>query len=361
MEYFNMNDLYTAGEKAIKTSNFKYRSQLYEMNLLLETAKLQKALREGTYQPSKGQPLVICERGHVRNIVSNTLTDKAVNHYLADEIIRPAVDDYLIYDNSASRKGKGVSFARERLRKHLREYYRHQGNEGYILLMDFQHFYDSIEHQRAKVILRQFVEAPEEVLRVLDAVVDSFKGDVGIDMGNQVSQELGVLFPYYIDNFIQTVRHKRFYARYSDDSYIISDDRQELKDILEDVRKLAHLFGLTVHPSKTYIAKVDKGFTYLQHRYILTDSGRIIEKINSKSITRERRKLKAYKRKLEEGSIPFEDIENAFRSWMCSNYPYMSNIQITNLVSLYDELFGVPTIWPDAHPRLQRLTGQKRR
>lgn len=329
------------------------------MNLLLETAKLQKALRDGTYQPSKGQPLVICERGHVRNIVSNTLTDKAVNHYLADEIIRPNVDKFLIYDNSASRVGKGVSFARERLRRHLHEYFNKHGNQGYILLMDFQHFYDSIDHKRAKIVLRQFVNAPEAVLRVLDSVVDSFSGDVGIDMGNQISQELGVLFPYYIDNYIQTVRHKRFYARYSDDSYIISEDRQELADILKNVKRLAELFGLTVHPSKTYIAKIDKGFTYLQHRYILTDSGRIIEKINSKSITRERRKLKAYKRKLEEGAIPFADIENAFRSWMCSNYQYMSNVQVTNLVDLYNELFDVPTVWPDIHPRLQRLTGQK--
>lgn len=353
-----MDDLYIAGQKAIKTSNFKYKSQRYEANLLGETRHLQKSLKDGTYKPSKGQPLVINERGKVRHIVSNTLRDKAVNHYLTDEFIRPAIEPYLIYDNGASRVGKGVAFARERLVNHLRKYYAKHGNKGYILLMDFHNFYGSIDHERAKAALRHFVKE-EAICKVLDAVIDSFNGDVGIDMGNQISQEIGVLFPYYIDNYVKIVRGQKYYARYSDDSYIISDDLELLKQLQKEVTELAARFGLEIHPAKTHIARIDKGFRYLQRQYTLTETGKVIEKISPKSVTRERRKLKAYKRKVDDGTIPLEDVETAFKSWMCANYKVMSNRQILNLIDLYGQLFGTTPEWPDPHRRLQRLTGQK--
>lgn len=353
-----MDDLYIAGQKAIKTSSFKYKSQRYEANLLGETRHLQKSLKDGTYKPSKGQPLVINERGKVRHIVSNTLRDKAVNHYLTDEFIRPAIEPYLIYDNGASRVGKGVAFARERLVHHLRKYYAKHGNKGYILLMDFHNFYGSIDHERAKAALRHFVKE-EAICKVLDAVIDSFDGDVGIDMGNQISQEIGVLFPYYIDNYVKIVCGQKYYARYSDDSYLISDDLELLKQLQEEVTEVAARFGLEIHPDKTHIARIDKGFRYLQRQYTLTETGKVIEKINPKSVTRERRKLKAYKRKVDDGTIPLEDVETAFKSWICANYKVMSNRQILNLIDLYGQLFGVTPEWPDPHRRLQRLTGQK--
>lgn len=44
--YYDANALFEAGTKSIKGSRWKYSTQLFEMNQLLETAKLQKALME---------------------------------------------------------------------------------------------------------------------------------------------------------------------------------------------------------------------------------------------------------------------------------------------------------------------------
>ena len=61
---------------------------------------------------------------------------------------------YLIYDNSASIKGKGIDFARKRLLVHLRKYYhQHGSNDGYILLIDFSKYYDNIQHEK---LIEQF-------------------------------------------------------------------------------------------------------------------------------------------------------------------------------------------------------------
>ena len=46
-KFEDANILYEAGTKAMKPSPYKYGTQLYEMNHLLETAKLQKSLSGG--------------------------------------------------------------------------------------------------------------------------------------------------------------------------------------------------------------------------------------------------------------------------------------------------------------------------
>ena len=45
----------------------------------------------------------------------------------------------------------------------------------------------------------------------------------------------------------------------------------------------------------------------------------MIRKIHPKAVTRERRKLKAYKRKLDAGEMSYFDVENSFKSWLGGN------------------------------------------
>lgn len=52
-KFYDANLIYKAGKKAIAGAPFKYQSQLFEMNQLLETAEIQKAMIEKTYKPTK--------------------------------------------------------------------------------------------------------------------------------------------------------------------------------------------------------------------------------------------------------------------------------------------------------------------
>lgn len=52
-KFYDANLIYKAGKKAIAGAPFKYQSQLFEMNQLLETAEIQKAMVEKTYKPTK--------------------------------------------------------------------------------------------------------------------------------------------------------------------------------------------------------------------------------------------------------------------------------------------------------------------
>ena len=362
--FYDANKIYEAGTKAIKAAPFKYQSQLFEMNQLLLTAEIQKSMKEWSYKPTKGRKFVIKERGKIRNITTNDVIDKTVNHLLCDNILSPAITPYLIYDNGASQKGKGVSFHRKRLEIHLHQYYRkHKSNEGYILLIDFSGYYASIPHDLCLKNLQGFLkntnkEETKIALWILKNIFDVFnidnKNGRGVDIGSQPSQNIGISYPSKIDNYIKIVKGVKYYGRYTDDSYIIHEDKEFLKEILIGIKNIANELGLIINDRKTRIAKLSQQFKVLQIYYQLTETGRIIRKINPKAITRERRKLKAYKRLLDNKRLTYEEIENIFKSWMAANYKNMSMQQISNMSQLFYNLFGRKVTWKN-HGKLRYL------
>lgn len=325
------------------------------------------------------------ERGHPRYITSNTMVDKTVNHLLCDEVLTPSISKYLIYDNGASQKGKGVAFHRRRFEARLHQYFMQNGtNEGYILLVDFSGYYANIPHDKCLEVLQTFlereVEDPETLAiteMLLPLIFKTFEQDVsrftdkeieammagkidpmlnygvdpalltgekmlrkGVDIGSQPSQNIGIVYPYRLDNYAKIVKAVKGYGRYTDDSYAIARTREELLELLDGLEKEAKEYGLIINRKKTRIVKLSSEFRHLQVCYSLTETGRIIRKINPKNITRERRKLKAYKRLLDSGRIDYATVENAFKSWLGSHWKYMSHDQVYNMSSLYYELFG---------------------
>ena len=398
--FLDANVIYDAGTKAMEGSKFKYATQLFEMNHLLYTAMLQQSLSEGKYTPEQGSKFLITERGKPRFITSNTTADKTINHIICDEILTPALSKYLIYDNGASQKGKGVSFHRKRFEAHLHKYFMRYGeNDGYILLGDFSGYYANIPHDKCYEVLEHFlkrsVNNSDELRYTLDLLTKiflTFRVDVsrfsddeiqkmyeskvdqmlnlnvdpktltgekflckGVDIGNQTSQNIGIIYPYRLDNYAKIVCGNKYYSRYTDDFKAIAQTREELLDMLNGFRVIAKEYGLIINERKTRIVKLSGFYRHLQNGYSLTETGRIICKINPKSITRERHKLKAYKRLLDAKKITYSEIENIFKSWLGGNWQRMSHRQIFNMSELYIKLFGRKPKWKKAHSRLRWL------
>ena len=350
MIYTDANHLYEGGRKAIEGAKWKYHTQLFEMNHLLETAKLQKALEDRTYAPDCGKTFVIKERGKTRVVTSIPCADKAVNHVLCDDVLSGAIDPYLIHDNGASQKGKGVAFHRRRFDQHLHEYYRLHGNQGYILLGDFKSYYASIDAKKATDMLVDLLDrsgkfSPEDLDETEWLLKTILGDDIGISIGGQPSQNIGITFAHSIDDYVKTVKSQRFYARYTDDFYCINESKDFLEALIGELQEQAAKLGLTLHPHKTHVTRLDQPFMHLQISYRLTESGKIVKRINPRAVTRERHKLKAYKRLLIAGRMDEDEIRNAFRCWLVQNYKVMSGDQIRGINNLYKELFGEEISW----------------
>lgn len=374
-DIYNANSLYDAFMKAKKGSDWKESVQRYEQNLLLNIYDTQKALSTNTYQQKPFVEFDLNERGKKRHIKSMHITDRVVQRSSCDKVITPSLRKYLIYDNGASLEGKGVDFARRRLETHLHKYYRKHGSHGYVLLLDCSKFFDNLPHDvlreqvRGKIpedcedffayLINTFkidvsAFSDEEIVEMRDGVFNSLEYDKrkktgcfnqkwlekSVGIGSQISQDCGVFLPTRVDNYIKIVKGVKFYGRYMDDSYIISESKEFLHQILPEIISQYKELGLTINEKKTQIMRIDKGFTWLKTKYHITPTGKIVKRIPHDSVVRMRRKLKKLKRKLNDGLMSYEDIDLMYKSWRGNVEKYNSYQTLQNLDKLFNELYG---------------------
>lgn len=369
-EIYDGNALYDAYLKAKKGSDWKPQVQRFEMTYLLELAPIQENLKNMQYEFLPTTNFTLHERGKIRRITGEQIQDRIVKHALCDEALNPIMEKHLIYDNGASVKGKGIDFTRNRLVTHLRRYYaRHGSNEGYILLIDFSKYYDNIRHdvlleliekyvtdEHARWLLRKTVErskvdvsymSDDEYEHCLGRLFDSLlyqninkKLLTGekfmpkhLNIGDQVAQTAGISYRIPIDNYVKIVRGVEFYAGYMDDSYAIHESKEFLEELLEDIIEIASEIGITVNTRKTRICKLSEHWRFLQVQYSLTDTGRVIQKINPKRLTAMRRKMKKLAPRMTE-----KDFTDFYRSWFKNHYKRMSKQQRSNMDNLYKQL-----------------------
>lgn len=282
-EIFDGNVLYESFLKAKQGSDWKPQVQRFEMNLLFELSELQQEHETGNHVFLPSTEFTLHERGKVRRITGEQIHDRVAKHALCDEILTPAVRKYLIYDNSASIKGRGIDFSRNRLLHHLRRYYTlHGSNDGYILLIDFSKYYDNIRHDRLMEQFEKYIH-DERSLNFLRKVIDRSKVDVSymddeeyercmekvfnslayqdvdkslltgekfmykhLNIGDQVAQIAGIIYPIPIDNYVKIVKGVKFYGRYMDDSYAIHESKEFLQELLQGIIAIATELGITV-------------------------------------------------------------------------------------------------------------------
>ena len=163
--------------------------------------------------------------------------------------------------------------------------------------------------------------------------------DKSLAIGDQVSQICSIFFPTPIDNYCKIVRSIRWYGRYMDDSYILSKNKDFLHEMLTKITQIASDLGIFINHKKTRIMKINHFFTWLKLRYKLTESGHLVIKINPKTITCERRKLKKYRKMVDQGKIPLIDVQNSFKSWLGTYDKLLSYRSKSNMIALYNSLF----------------------
>lgn len=331
-ELTTIENLNNAFLKTSKISHWKESTQRYKANLLMNNISLQEELRSGAYKTSPTTKFTICERGKLRNIEAPAMRDRVVQKVLCEKILIPQLTKYLIYDNYASLKDRGVAFARKRIDIFLRHF-----KEGYVLQIDIKSCFPSIDHEVLKRMLHDKIHEPPEIMNLIDYIVDtSSETSKGLNLGSEAPQIFAIFYLSRLDNYIKTVKRMKYYGRYMDDMIIFSESKQELKELLEDIKRELKEIKLEINEKKTHITKLSHGFTFLQIKYNI-NHGKIIKRPTRAKITRERRRLKKYKNILTD-----EDARNAYKSWRNSIAKdcKQSKRSIHNMDRLFDSLFA---------------------
>lgn len=155
-EVTDLNALYEAFKASMRGSAWKEETQLFERDFLSEIVKLKEELKNRTYKTSPTSEFILHERGKIRCIHGNRMRDRVVRHSFCDNVLTPTLEKYLINNNCASQKGKGISKARELFERDLHNYWlKHRTNDGYIGFIDFSKFYDNIRHDKIRETLGQ--------------------------------------------------------------------------------------------------------------------------------------------------------------------------------------------------------------
>lgn len=378
----DLNLLYDSFLASLKGSAWKEEPQRFEIDFLSELVKLKKEVESREYRTSPGTEFTLNERGKIRHIHGARIRDRVIRHAFCDGELEGVLKPYLIHNNGASQKGKGLTFSRKIFERDLHNFWiKYRSNEGFIGFVDFSKFYDNIRHDRIKQMISPLIS--EEGRWLLDEILRTFEVDVSymtdeeyagcmdrkfnsveyyekvrkedqtgqkymkksVDIGDQLSQDIGIFFPTPIDNYVKIVRGCKWYGRYMDDLYIICRDREELKSIISGVILEAKGMGMFINERKTRIVRLGDTYKYLQIKYTLTASGKVIRRINPKAVTRERRRFGAYKHLMDQGRLSYEDIEQAARSWMGDYAKIMSKKQIKRMKARYKALFGKELSW----------------
>lgn len=311
----------------------------YNMRYFRNARRSCRELRKGKDTRQGFYNFQIVERGKPRDVHSLHYAERVIRRSSCTNAMVPILSHNLIHDNGASLQDKGVSFHIEECEKHLHEYWREErNNEGFVLIIDFRKFFDNIEHDGVFRMYDKYFK--DERLNAHCALYVKATGDKGLYIGPEDSQITAVAFPNRIDHLIKDKWRIRYYARYMDDSYIIMRDKEKLIQIRDMLLAEFAMVGIIPNPKKTQIVKLSRGFTFLKTQFFLTETGRVIEKPCHDSIVRERRKLKSFRRFVDEGSMTIPQVNCSYMSWRGSVKGKNSHDSIRSMDLLYFALFA---------------------
>ncbi len=222
-------------------------------------------LQKGRYQPSRSVCFVT-RSPKLREVFAADFRDRIVHHLVVRELEK-IWEPRFIYDSYASRKGKGIHSAVDRLQGFMRKVTRNGKRAGFFLQLDIRSFFMSID-KRILFSLFDRDRKTSDVLRwVLSVLIFHdpttnycFKGNgrlldaipphktlfktglyKGLPIGNLTSQFFANVYLNELDQFVKHELKCRFYLRYVDDFILLAESedqllkwRQALSGFLED-------------------------------------------------------------------------------------------------------------------------------
>ena len=322
------------GKKCCNNVRWKQSTQNFERHLFSGTARRRRDVLSGKWRPKPGAHFILRERGKIRPIDAPHINDRQIHKTLTKEVLEPLYTPSMIYRNGASQQGKGLHFHHKELKKIMREHYRKHGREGYMVLMDLKQFFPSAPHDAIYERHRRLILDPE-IRAVADMVVASVPGGVGMPLGVEPSQMEMVSLPSAVDNWTACQLRAEDPAHYMDDYHMIAETKEQAEAFRDAVTERMEAMGLTVSRRKTKIVPLSRPFRFCKVKFQLKPTGRVITHGNRDGMKRARRKLRAFKAKVDAGEMTVPQV----REWLTSQIAYYENYNDHGRVLRLNRLF----------------------
>lgn len=351
---YEFGNLYRAYRKSRRQKRGKHSVMKFEADLLEQLNLISEDLKRKQYILSQYRCFKVYEPKE-RLVMANSFRDKVVQHSLCDNILEPAFTPHFILDNYAGQQTKGTDFGLKRLKEFMRSYFfsrkakadaerkaagipplpTEKGDyaNGWVLKCDIRKYFYSIPHDSLKQCVRKYLNDPD-ILQLVDDIIDS-TANPGIPIGNQTSQWFAVAYLNGLDHFVKEKLRIRFYGRYMDDFFLISDNKEYLQYCRAEIERFVGELGLELN-EKTNIFPLRNGIDFLGFHSYLTDTGRVIRKVRKQSKERAKRKMRGQRKRLDAGEITLKKPEECYQSWRS----HAMRGDCYNLTRKTDELFN---------------------
>lgn len=247
-----------------------------------------------------------------RLVMSQSVADKIVNHFVANYYLLPYLESSLIDSNVATRKNKGSKYALDLLERYLNTIrLKNKNKEIYCLKVDISKYFYTIDHQLLLEKLKKKIQ-DEKVLDLLKKIMDEtdkdyvnelvrlynkkfqtqiplYKKGVGLSIGVMTSQFLAIFYLNDLDHYIKEKLLCKYYIRYMDDFLVLDTDLEKLKKVWKEIENKLQNLNLVMNP-KSNIFRLTNGFSFLGYRYRIVNKKLEIN-YHKKTIKKIRNKL----------------------------------------------------------------------
>lgn len=285
-------------------------------NALVNCYNLHQELMNDTYKLSPYSVFVVHEK-KTRTIVSTRMRDRVVQRSLCDNYLTEYLTKSFIYDNCACLPGRGTDMARNRLKCHLQRFYRKRGLNGWVLKVDIHDFFGSTSHDVVKAAVAKRIPdqwVREQVYRIVDSFTH-IAPDRGMGLGSQITQLVQLAVLDDLDHYIKEVLRIKGYVRYMDDFILIHEDKNHLRYCQQEIIRILADLGLEVNEKKTGIQPVRNGIHFLGFSFRLTDTGKVLQTVLHKKVSKERRKLRKLVDRVNAGEMTKQHVDECYQAW----------------------------------------------
>lgn len=268
----------------------------FETKLAENLVSLVKELHEGKYRPSPAKCFIVTHP-KPREIFAADFRDRVIHHLVVSQL-EPTWDRKFIQTSFACRVGKGSHGAIAYLRKRVRELSQGGRHNVFVLQLDIEKFFVSINRPILCGLLLEHVKHPRlraiiQAIYAHDARVGVKKGgnpnlfhlipsgkswfdqrpEQGIPIGNLTSQFGANVYLTALDHFIQRTLKPAAYLRYMDDFLLVDRDADKLRAMTNPIDSwLQSHRQQRLNPDKTILRLLSAGIQYLGYELRQTDT-----------------------------------------------------------------------------------------
>lgn len=223
-----LHNIQLADAKARKGKGWQYGVMAHDANRDANLLVLQDALTAKTYKTSIYTTFIIFEPKE-RTVYRLPYYPDRITHHAIMNVLEDVFVNMFTADTYSCIKKRGIHGAANKLKNALKKDIH---GTTYCLKLDIQKFYPSINHDVLKELLRRKFK-DEDLLWLLDEIIDSTDG---LPIGNYLSQYLANFYLTYFDHWLKENKGVKYYFRYADDMVILSDNKEQLHQLLYDIK-----------------------------------------------------------------------------------------------------------------------------